>query len=147
LFGINAMLADAAQVVAGKHFVLGGGWSRIVPGSPFAVYGKIDVPWHLRKEEHTLRLELVDSDGNSFMLPLPEPEPLVFTFQYDPAVMGGDGVKPGTTTDWPFAATVGPGLPLAPGTRYEWRMVIDGVVEEGWTLPFQTTPDVGLLAA
>jgi hypothetical protein len=38
-------------------------------------------------------------------------------------------------------------LPLAPATRYEWRIVIDGVVEEGWTLPFQTTPDEGLLAA
>jgi hypothetical protein len=42
---------------------------------------------------------------------------------------------------------VGPGLRLAPDTRYEWRIVINDQVEDGWTRPFQTTPDVGLLAA
>jgi hypothetical protein len=38
-------------------------------------------------------------------------------------------------------------FPLEPDTRYEWRIVIDDEVESGWTLPFQTTPDVGLMAA
>jgi Family of unknown function (DUF6941) len=144
MFGINAMLADAAQVVAGKLFVLGGGWSRIIPGAPFAVFGKIDIPWHVRQDQHTLRLELVDTDGAPFMLP--GSQPLVFTFLFDPAVVG-DGIKPGTSIDWPFAATVGPGLPLAPSTRYEWRIVINDDVSESGTLPFQTTPDVGLMAA
>jgi hypothetical protein len=147
VFTINAWLADAAQVVAGKLFVFGGGWSRIPPGLPFAVVGKIDVPWHLREEEHALRLDLVDTDGSPFLVPQPELNPLVLPLQsFDPAWVGDD-IKPGTSLDWPFAANVGPGLPLAPNTRYEWRIVINDVVEDGWTLPFQTTPDVGLLAA
>jgi hypothetical protein len=147
LFNLNVMLADAAHAVAGKLYVLGAGWSRITPGLPFAVIGKIDVPWHLREEPHTLRLELVDTDGQPFMLPQPQPEPFLLQLpSFDPAWVG-DEIKPGTTIDWSFAANVGPGLPLAPDTRYEWRIVINDQVEDGWTLPFQTTPDVGLLAA
>jgi hypothetical protein len=145
VFIVNAHLADAAQVVGGKHYVLGGGWSRIVPGAPFAVYGTVLIPWNLRTEAHTLQLELVDTDGRPFAPP--GAPPLVFTFEYDPAVRQFDGIKPGTGIDWAFSATVGPLLPLTPNTRYEWRIGIDGHVEDGWTLPFQTLGDVGLRAA
>ena len=29
-------------------------------------------------------------------------------------------------------------LPLAPGTRYSWRLVIDGAAQDDWVLPFTT---------
>ncbi len=47
-------------------------------------------------------------------------------------------MKPGTSLGWPFAMNVSPGLPLQPGTIYEWRISIDGKHEEDWTLPFST---------
>lgn len=47
------------------------------------------------------------------------------------------GVKPGTALDW--AAAFGfVGLPLAPNTRYEWRLGIDGHVDPDWCLAFNT---------
>lgn len=140
---LNWWLADAAQVVAGKLFVLGGGWSYIVPGGPFAVCGKIDIPWHEATDWHTLRLELVDFDGQPFMVSVDAPDgeqqPLVVEPPpYRASIL--PHVKPGTPIDWPFALNVGPGMPLEPGTGYAWRASIDGKTHEDWTLPFSTLP-------
>jgi hypothetical protein len=143
VFNINMLLADAAQVAGGKLFILGGGWSSITPGTPFAVCGKIDIPWHQGTDWHTLRLELIDGDGNPFLVPMgdsEEPEPLVFELPpYRSPI--GPHVKPGTSLDWPFAVNIGPGLPLLAATMYEWRITINGKSEEGWSLPFSTFPE------
>jgi hypothetical protein len=134
------MLADAAQVAQGKLSMLGGGWSMIVPGAPFAVCGIIDIPWHKVTDWHSLRLELIDGDGESFGVLVDgedEPKPLVFDSPpYRPTI--SPHVKPGTWLTWPFVMNIGPGLPLEPDTIYEWRLSIDGKNEEGWTLPFTT---------
>jgi hypothetical protein len=136
MFNLNVMLADMARVASGKLDVWGGGWSWITPGAPFAIFGKIDLPWHLRQEAHTLRLELVDTDGAPFVLPDGN-EVAIDHPPYDPTWIEGSEIKPGTAIDWPFAVNL-IGLPLEPGTRYEWRIVIDGHTAEGWTLPFST---------
>jgi hypothetical protein len=142
VYKMNLMLADSAQVVGGKLFVLGGGWSMIVSGSPFAVCGIIDIPWHQGTDWHTLRLELIDGDGEPVCLPSDgesEPKPLVIDLPpYRPTI--GPHVKPGTALTWPFAVNVSPGMPLQPQSIYEWRLSIDGKNEEGWTLPFSTLP-------
>jgi Family of unknown function (DUF6941) len=142
VYKVNLMLADSAQVADGKLYVLGGGWSIIVPGSPFAVCGIIDIPWHQGTEWHSLRLELIDGDGEPLRVPVEgqdEPQTLVIDAPpYRPTI--GPHVKPGTSLGWPFAVNVSPGLPLRPGAIYEWRLSIDGKNEEGWVLPFSTLP-------
>lgn len=138
---LRAMLADSAQVYAGKLCMLGGGWSHIVAGAPFAVCGKIDIPWHQASDWHTLRLELLDGDGQPVLATTEEgeEEPIAFDLPPFRAVIA-TFVKPGTSLDWPFAVGVGPGAPLEPGTLYEWRMTINGETQDGWTLPFSTFP-------
>lgn len=138
---VNWFLAEAARVAEGKLNVLGGGWDMIAPGAPFAVCGVIGIPWHQGTEWHRLRLELIDGDGNPFCVPVEgeEPKPLVFDPPpYRPNIP--PHVKPGTTLAWPFLFNIGPGIPLAPGTIYEWRLSIDGTHEDEWTLPFTTFP-------
>jgi hypothetical protein len=147
MFQVNWLLADYARIApGGKVDALGSGWSWITAGAPFAVYGRIDVPWDLRRQQHTLRLDLVDTDGHPFFMPVmvgDKPEPLVVSHPpYDPpAAETFARVKPGCTVDWPFAVNFVSGLPLSAGTRYEWRMLIDGFTENGWTLPFSTLED------
>jgi hypothetical protein len=141
MFNVNSMLADMARVANGKLDVWGGGWSITSPGSPFAVFGKIDVPWHLRAQQHTLRLDLIDTDGEPFVRPEAD-DPLTIPFPpYDPAGLNDSSIKPGTPIDWPFSINFVSGLPLDAGTRYEFRIFIDGRSEEGWTLPFSTRPE------
>ena len=140
VFKVNMMLADAAQVAEGKLSILGGGWSMIVPGGPFAVCGIIDIPWYQGTDWHTLRLELIDADGEPVLVPGQNgEEPLVFEPpRYRSTI--GPHIKPGTALGWPFALTIGPGLPLAPGAVYEWRLTIDGKHEEDWSLAFSVLP-------
>lgn len=63
------ILADAAEVLNGKVYMLGGGWDRI-PASQqerdlrlFAVALSIVVPWHQTNERHGLEVKLTDADG------------------------------------------------------------------------------------
>ncbi len=105
------MLADSAQAVDNKLFILGGGWTLLgpVPG-PTAIAILIEVPWDETNRQHVLKLELVDS-----------------------------GIAPGSAITMPMAINLGP-LPIKPATRYEWRCSIDGTGREEWTLTFATRP-------
>jgi len=57
------------------------------------------------------------------------------TFQATPA----PGVKPGTPIDVPLAFNFGP-QPIEPGSRYEWRLTIDGETHDDWRVAFSTRP-------
>ena len=65
-----AMVADAVQAVAGKLYVIGGGWDTLfVRGFParhptMGIGMRIRVPWS-DIEEFSLSVDLVDEDGNS----------------------------------------------------------------------------------
>jgi hypothetical protein len=128
------LLADAAQAVAGKLYVLGGGWSTIALGSPSALAVYVQVPWDQTNRRHAWRLELLDSDGNAVVLPGPGGEQAV---AIDGAFEIGrpPGLAPGTEQGVPIALQLGP-LPLAPGQRYEWRLSIDGEPHDDWRQPF-----------
>ncbi len=138
---VTLLLADSAQAVGGKLYILGGGWSNITPGAPFAVTGKIEVPWNQGTDEHVWRLELVDADGYPFTLPHDgegDPPALVFENKFCTGIP--PGIVAGTPLDHVFAVNLGPGLPLAPGARYQWQLTIDGRTHEDWVLGFNTRP-------
>lgn len=137
-FKVTMMLADAAQVVGGKLYILGGGWTNIRPGIvQFAIAGIVDVPWSLTNQEHSFRLECVDLDGNPLMVPTDDGEQPLFgegTF----GVGRPFGVRPGTAIAIPLALPFNVALP--PGGAYEWRLSIHGETREEWRLPFTTGP-------
>jgi Family of unknown function (DUF6941) len=137
---VTMMLADHATAVGGKLYISGGGWSITGPApSPGAIALDVKVPWDERDLEHQLVLELLDADGQPVLVPTPlGVQPLridgtltVDSTQVDPAV------KPGTPLDAPFAINYPP-IPLAPASRYEWRLSVNGHMDEHWTLPFTT---------
>ena len=63
---VTMLLADAAQEVNGKLYVLGGGWSVTGPDlPPMSIAIKLDVPWSAAGAPHQFTLELVDEDGRA----------------------------------------------------------------------------------
>jgi hypothetical protein len=67
-----ALLADAAQVSDGKTFILGGGvtilWRQQFP-APLGVVLVAQLTYHRSEAEsdHTLRIQVIDADGNSVL--------------------------------------------------------------------------------
>lgn len=131
---VTFLIADAAQAVGGKLYIIGGGWSLTGPApSPSALAIKIDVPWSEANRKHSWKAFLEDGDGQPVVLPSPAGDSNV--------EVGGDfevgrppGLLEGTPLDLAIAINIGP-MPLAPG-RYRWRLTIDDRVEEDWTAAF-----------
>ena len=63
------ILADAAQVVSNKLYLMGGGWDRYTAkrGFPaqiqFAVAVSLKVPWNETNQRHDFELEIATQDG------------------------------------------------------------------------------------
>ena len=134
------LLADSAQEVGGKLYILGGGWSITGPEPvPMAIALKLEVPWDRTNVQHSLLLELLDEDGDPFMVDGPDEDqvPLQVTGQFEAG--RPPGIKPGTPIDSALAVNFGP-LLLEPGRRYQWRLSIDDETDEDWTLGFSTRP-------
>lgn len=134
------ILADAAQAVAGKLYILGGGWSQMGPApTPFAIALKLEIPWDQANRRHQWELRLIDEDGRPVRLPQREGEdqPLEVGAAFE--VGRPPGLVPGTPLDYPLVLQFGP-LPLPPGRRFEWVLSIDGRVEPHWRLAFSTRP-------
>jgi hypothetical protein len=62
------ILADAAQVVGNKLYLMGGGWENIVVNSPFPVDQRmgialsISVPWNETNKKHIFEVEITSED-------------------------------------------------------------------------------------
>ena len=62
------ILADSAQVVANKLYVLGGGWDRVKAGKGFpfnqklAVAMSVKVPWNETNDRHNFEVEIISED-------------------------------------------------------------------------------------
>jgi hypothetical protein len=117
-------MADAAEAVGGKLYVLGGGWDRmilpVIPGraaKPFAVALGIKVPYSHTNRKFELMLELIDSDGNT----VGEQAHLGLESGRPP------GLKPGTPQSVPIALAWHPEFP-AEG-RYAIVARIDGAIK------------------
>jgi hypothetical protein len=135
------MLCDAAQVSDGKLYILGGGWSMTGPDPvPSAVALKLDVDWNEAEVPHHWELYLEDADGQPVLVETPEGSQPV-EVRGDFSVMHPPGLPEGSPIDVALAVNLGP-LPLMPGTRFVWRLTIDGDPQNGATLGFTTRPRV-----
>ena len=134
---VTMLLCDAAQVADGKLYILGGGWSLIGPAPmPSAVALKIDVDWTEADRAHHWELYLVDEDGQPIIAETPD-GPQAIEVRGDFEVARPAAVPEGSPVDVALALNFGP-LPLAPSTRYTWRLAIDGESHEDWVLAFST---------
>jgi hypothetical protein len=131
------LLADAAQVVSGKLYILGGGWSIIGPGpSATAIALKIEVPWHDADVAHHWELRLLDADGRPVVLPDGDGVRTI-SIGESFGVSRPEGLPPGSPIDFHVAVNVGP-LPLGRGQRYVWKLSIDGQSQPDWEASFST---------
>ncbi len=130
------LLADHAKVSDGKVDALGMGWTvTSSPTPPAAVVVFLEVGWDETERSHQVLLELLDADGRPVEVPGPAgPEPVRVEGEFQAARPAG--TPPGTPVDLQLAITVGPGLELVPGQRYEWRLSVDGAGHEDWTARF-----------
>jgi hypothetical protein len=136
---VTIMLADSAQAVNGKLYILGGGWSITGPDpTPMAIVIKIEVPWTNANTPHELRLALFDEDERPVVVPTPTGEH-AFEIHSRFEVGRPPGLKPETPLDVPMAINIGP-LPLRPNSRYVWRCFIDDQSEDEWQVTFSTRP-------
>jgi hypothetical protein len=133
------ILCDAAQTAEGKLYILGGGWSMIGPDpSPISVAMKIDLDWSEIDRPHHWELFLLDEDGKPVFVQTPEGEqPLEVRADFE--VQRNALETPGAPAGAAYALNFGP-MPLATGTRYTWRLTVDGLSEESWSLDFSTRP-------
>ena len=133
------LLCDAAQVSDGKLYILGGGWSMTGPDPvPSAVALKIDVDWHEAEASHHWELFLEDADGRPVLMETAEgTQPVEVRGEF--TVSQPPGIPEGSPIDVALAVNLGP-IPLAPGTRFAWRLTIDGDSLAGASLGFTTRP-------
>lgn len=140
-FMVTMLLADAAQAVDGKLYILGGGWSVTGPmPAPSAIALYIKVPWDEANVPHSLQLELLDHDGGPILVDTPLGEQAL-RIESGLEVGRPPGIKPGTALDVALAITIPP-LPLVPGSGYVWRLAINGEGHTDWSLPFSVRQSV-----
>lgn len=134
------MLADYAVVADGKLTIVGGGWSITGPApTPFGIALKVEVPWDQANIKHSMRLELVDADGDLVTVAQEgEERPIVIEGEFEAG--RPPGLKPGTPLDSMLAINFPSPPPIPPGGRYEWRLFIDGETQEDWRVTFSTRP-------
>src|SRR3989442_625672 len=81
---VTMMLADAAQAVNGKLYIMGGGWSVMGPEpTPYAIALKVEVPWDETNKRHTLVLRLLDDDGRPVRVAAPNGDPIALEIPAD----------------------------------------------------------------
>lgn len=130
---VTILLADAAQAVGGKLYILGGGWSVTGPDpTPSALAMKIEVPWTEANRRHELTVALLDADGNPVII---GDNPVEIRGEFE--VGRPPGLPAGTPLDATIAIPLNP-FPLAPGGRYVWRVTINGESRENWNVGFIT---------
>ena len=132
------LLADAAQALENKLYIMGGGWTITGPEpTPSAIALYLKIPWDEADRRHRLRLELLGADGDLVEIDLPDGRKTTLTIENEFEVGRPEGLKPGTPIELSLALSLGP-LPLPPASRFEWRLHIDDETNDLWTLPFAT---------
>ena len=134
---VTMLLADAAQAVDNKLYILGGGWSIIGPTpSPSAIALKLEVPWDQTNKKHSIELALFDADGKAVVVATPQgDQPVQVNGQFEVGRL--PGLAPGTPIDLALAFNFG-AFPLPPGGRFTWRLSINNESDEDWQVSFST---------
>jgi hypothetical protein len=135
---VTILLCDSAEAVNGKLYILGGGWSVTGPGPvASAIALRIDVPWNDTNRPIAVRVELLDADGAPAQIPAPGPDGATQGVAVD---IGFEvGRPPGTPLDAAVAFPIPP-LQLRPGSRYVWKVSIDGETKDHWQVAFTVRP-------
>lgn len=133
------MLADAAQAVDNKLFILGGGWSVTGPGpTTMAIALKLEVPWDLTNRPHQWRIELLDADGRQVLLAgQGGTQGLMLSGDFE--VGRPAGTPDGTPIDLALAVNLA-AVPFPADQRLVWKLWIDDQTSEDWELRFTTRP-------
>lgn len=132
---LTLMLADSAQAVGGKLYILGGGWSiTSATNITMSIAIKIEVPWTATNISHKLKLVLLTEDGQPVTV---NDRPC--EIQADFEVGRPPGLRQGTPIDFPLAINMSQ-LNLLPDSRYVWHCFIDDETDEAWQLGFSTRP-------
>lgn len=136
---VTLLLADYAECINGKLYIMGGGWSVTGPDpSVIGIAAKIEVPWDETNRRHRAVLRLVDSDGQVVQVQTPVGDaPFEIPAEFE--VGRPPGLKPGTPIDMPFAFNLGP-LPLPPDRRFVLTLAIDDASADDWQVTFTTRP-------
>ena len=133
---LTLLLADSADVVNGKLYVMGGAWTitdAVCKRSAIAII--VEVPWNEANVVHKLKLELVTEDGQNVKRSDGQSYETGVEFEVGrPA-----GAKPGVPFVVPLAVNL-QNLALRPNSRYLWRCAIDGKTDETWEVSFSTRP-------
>jgi len=117
------LLADYAEAVNGKLYIMGAGWDQLAANAPVPVSVAllVTVPWDQTNAPHTLQMELTDEDGHLVLLGEP-PQQVVQRVDFEAGRPAG--VVPGTGQTAPIALRFN-ALPLPPG-GYSFAVTIDG---------------------
>lgn len=134
---VTMLLADSAQAINSKLYILGGGWSIIDPdGAPIAIAIKIEVPWNEANIRHKLRLELVDQDGRQVTVPTPMgDQPVTLRSEFETG--RPPGIIPGVPLDVALAINLA-AIQLQPSSRYIWRCYINDAKDPDAEAGFST---------
>ena len=116
------IVADGAQAVGGKLYVLGGGWSHLllptIPGRaplPFALALGLSIPWTQTNRDFNFALEVRDADGQRV-----GDEPIA-TGQFQQG--RPPGLRQGTSQRLMLAVPAGIEFPAA--GRYSFHALLD----------------------
>jgi hypothetical protein len=134
---VTMLLADAAQAVEGKLYILGGGWSIIGPEpSPMAFAITIELLWTEADIKHQFRLALHGEDGQLVTIMTPNgTQPIEIKSYFEVGIP--PGLRPGTRLNIPIAINISP-FPLPAGKHYVWRCYINEKLAE--EVNFSTRP-------
>lgn len=127
---LTVILCDQAQVADGKVFVLGGGWTHVIPEQPLtmALAVVVAVPWGDANRRHSLSVVLRDEDGHPVTLPNPAGAMTEVRSDGNFEIGRPPGIKPGSDLNavmvFKFA-----GLALAPG-GYVWELSVADAIEK-----------------
>ncbi len=124
------ILCDWAEVVNGKLYIQGAGWTKIVANQPvaMAVAVTVRVPWNEANKQHAIDLALLTEDGAPVVPPIPNlpPDMVLPPVRLDGKFEVGrpPGSKEGAPLPAAFAFRLQP-MPLSPG-GYVYQLSIDG---------------------